>query len=86
MPLKQIQTYLRWRAPRSLNVVVGDKIEKVDRPQNAYAVIEVGNSEITAWSTGTGHPIRYKIKGDDKEHNADNIFALRSKITHTIPF
>lgn len=69
-----------------MKVEIGDRIEEVDCPQNAYAVIEIGDTVVTAWSKGTGHPIRYKIKGQDEEHTAENIYALRSKVRNTVPF
>lgn len=78
------ESYTKWTAPRLLPVGKG---EVVDRPQNAYVVMEFGGEmELVARSNGTGHPIRFKVKNSDKEHTADNIFALRSKILNAVPF
>lgn len=85
-PMERAHTYTVWRKPRYLTVRVGKKMEQIDRPQNAHIVIELGDQQITAWSNGTGHPIRYKVRGSDEEHTAENIYALRSKILNTVPF
>lgn len=90
-PLPGALSYTGWKSNRYLKVRMGEKIEQVDQPQNAFVVVEFRSGDsinltVVARSEGTGRPIRFKVKGTDEEHTADNIFALRSKILHTVPF
>lgn len=78
-------TYTKWIAPRERRV--GPKPEDIiDQPHNAVVYVEVGGMEIVAKSEGAGRGIRYKIKGQEEVHNAENIYQLRSKMLHTIPY
>lgn len=78
-------SYTKWTAPRyqRLSWKEGDQ---VDRPRNAYVMIEIGGMEVAARSDGTGTPIRYKVKGSDDVRMADNIYQLRSKVINTVPY
>lgn len=86
MPLPSaFLTYTKWTAPRFRKV--GPKEDDViDMPHNAYVVIEVAGMEIVAKSDGSGKPIRYKFKGQDEVHTAENVYQLRSKLFHTVPY
>lgn len=78
-------TYTKWVAPRFRRC--GPKEDdQIDMPQNAYVVIEVAGMEIVAKSDGAGKPIRYKFKGQEEVHTAENIYQLRSKMIHTVPY
>lgn len=90
-PISGVVSYTKWKGRRiavtERDLGDGKKIrEEIDCPDRAHVVIEMGPVEVVAWSNGTGSPIRYKVKGSDEEHTADNIFALRSKLMHTVPF
>lgn len=76
-PIPGAESVTRWSGSRLA--------DGLDRPQNAYVIIHVNGTEIVARSQGIG-PIKFKYKGADEEHLADNIFALRSKIINTVPF
>jgi hypothetical protein len=86
MPLPSaFLAYMKWTAPRFRRM--GPKEDDLlDMAQNAYVVVEVGGMEIIAKSDGSGKPIRYKIKGQEQVYTAENIYQLRSKLIHTIPY
>lgn len=78
-------TYTKWIAPRYRRV--GPKEDdQIDQPQNAYVIAEVAGMEVIARSEGSGKPIRYKIKGKEEVHTAENVYQLRSKMIHTVPY
>lgn len=86
MPLPSaFTTYMKWIAPRYKRVGKGED-DVVDTPSNAYVIVEVSGMEIAARSEGTGRPIRYKFKGQDEVHTAENVYQLRSKLFHTVPY
>lgn len=86
MPLPSaFLTYIKWIAPREKRV--GNRPEDVvDQAHNAYVVAEVGGTEIIAKSDGAGQPIKYKFRGQEEVHYADNVYQFRSKLVHTIPY
>lgn len=76
-------SYTKWVGPRK--VKVGPKEDDIiDRPQNAYVIVEVNGMEYVARSDGTGRPIRFKNKNSEEVQTADNIYQLRSKLLHTV--
>jgi hypothetical protein len=78
-------THTKWMGPKQLRV--GPKeTDIVDQPCNAYVIIEVSNMEIVASCEGIGKPIRYKFRGKEDVHTAENIYQLRSKLLHTVPY
>ena len=78
-------TYTKWTLPRYRRA--GPKEDDViDSPQNAYVIIEVSGMEIAARSEGCGRAIRYKFKGQEQVHTAENVCQLRSKLIHTVPY
>lgn len=86
MPLPMaFVTYTKWVGPRSKRVGMRED-DVIDIPTNAVVIAEVSGMEIAAKSEGTGRPIRYKIKGQDQVYTADNVYQLRSKFVHTIPY
>jgi hypothetical protein len=78
-------TYMKWTGPRYRQMGPREE-DEMDMPQNAYVIAEVAGMEIAARSEGSGRGIRYKIKGQEEVHNAENVFQLRSKLLHTIPY
>lgn len=75
-----VDVKVRFNGPKVISVKIGQRIEKMDRPANAYAVISYGDLKYIATSRGTGQPIRFKREGSEKEFLADNAFELWSKI------
>lgn len=78
-------SHVKWMGPRH-RYLDGKKEMEIDTPQNAYVIVEVANTDLIARSTGTGTPIRYKMRGKEEVHSADNVYQFRSKLLHTIPY
>lgn len=75
-------TYIKWKGPR----VSRCGKDEIIQARNAYVYVEVSGMEVVAHTEGTGRPIRYKIKGKDEVYTAENVFQLRSKFLHTLPY
>ena len=75
---------MKWSGPKEIGVLIGDKVEYMQRPKNAYAVISYGTTRFIATSNGTGTPIQFKQEGASDSQYANNVFALWSMIKNQL--
>lgn len=83
-PLDGAHVEMKWSGSKSVGVQIGDKIEYMERPKNAYAVVSYGTTRFIATSNGTGTPIQFKQEGDSDSQYANNAFSLWSMIKNQI--
>ena len=83
-PLDGVHVELKWSGPRRMNVAIGDKMDSVERPSNAYAVVSYGLSRYIATSSGTGTPLQFKEEGAQDPQYANNVFSLWSTIKNQL--
>ena len=83
-PLEGVFVEIKWSGPKEIGVQIGNRIEFMKRPKNAYAVISYGTTRFIATSNGTGTPIQFKQEGASQHQYANNVFALWSMIKNQI--